>query len=274
MIFSNLSGTTSNAFKVSADGKGQIQCNNTYDLFWAGDNPKGGRNPNVTQLGFGTDLNNIRTPGQYFAEGMTNEYPNCPTSTGFIMTVEPTGGITYPNYVTQRLYDSSGNLYVRTSNGPSGWTNWGKMAYESSTPNLVIETGIITPNVVSGYTMRNVDVRYTAYKFGSKIIFDVYGDMFMQGNTPTDTFKITNLPFAFDSYQYVGICGLSFIDYMPGTETTEYVSPACFAINGAIVFYGYGYSTNGRTVGLYGLNTWLGGGNKLFNLHFRVRIGG
>lgn len=191
MIFSNLAGTTSDEFKIGADGKGQIQCNNTYDLFWGGWNTKGGRNPNVTQLTFGTDLNNIRTPGQYFAEGMTNEYPNCPTGNGFLMTVEPTGGITYPNYVTQRLYDYAGSLHVRTRSG-GGWGEWRKIAYKSDVPEF--STGTWNPTLSSNEFLISQILNNNYYKYGNIIILNC--SMQIKKMSDNGAFiTITGLPF-------------------------------------------------------------------------------
>lgn len=224
MIFSNLSGTTSSTFKVSADGKGQIQCNNTYDLFWAGNNPKGGRNPNVTQLTFGTDLNNIRTPGQYFAEGMTNEYPNCPTSTGFIMTVEPTGGITYPNYVTQRLYDFGGNLYVRTSNGlSSSWASWKQMAYKSDVP---VESGTFsfTPTY-DRLVLSNPRAWYN--RVGNMVfVYATSSFTLLDNNTPYIIGSFQGLPYKYDN-EYFGF-GNCAIKYYPIDSTKVSCGFSCW----------------------------------------------
>lgn len=213
MIYSNLMGTTSDVFKVGADGKGQIWCNNTYDLFWAGDNPKGGSNPNVTQLGFGTDLNNIRIPGQYFAQGMTNEYPNCPTSYGFIMTVEPTGGITYPNYVTQRLYDTSGNLYVRTSNGlSSSWVNWKQMAYKSDVP---IESGTFSIKPTdSRVRLANSSGNYN--RVGKMVFIKIETLLTIVNNSPVVDIEFKSLPYLCEVNKFMyGSCSMSYYPISP-----------------------------------------------------------
>lgn len=285
MIFSNLSGTTSDEFKIGSGGTGKVISRNAYDIFWGDYGTVIAGNPNVKSIPSGTDLNTILDIGQYYMPTNTDapSLINSPTVYAFIMTVEPSTGLiqNYP-YLVQKITDFRGNMYARGYSGAGDiWYEWTRtmpnshinsLALKSELP--TIEEGAIVPDTVDGYTARVANVRYTAYKYSNKTVFDAYGTLALTANNPADTYSIVNLPFTVDAFPYIGFCQFMSISALaPMSSTLQYLSGDCTAMNNAITFKLSGYNTTQKTVMSYGLNSFLRGTNLMFNLTFRVRIG-
>lgn len=136
MIFSNLSGTTSKRFSVAHDGKGQIVSNNAYDVWWAMPNGASGeRNSCLVFLDNGDDLNNSFTPAQYFKSTAETIVANNPTTSAFIMVVEPSSGDGAPGYVVQKIFTVYGEVFIRARIDGT-WQAWKKVAYTSDIPTV------------------------------------------------------------------------------------------------------------------------------------------
>lgn len=286
MIFSNLSGTTSDEFKVGSGGAGKLISRNAYDIFWRGRADGTQINPNVKRIPNGTDLNTMLEVGQYFAPSNA-ESPtliNSPTKLAFVMTIEPTVGVLYDNHVyyMQKIIDFVGKMYIRGYDGNGNhWYEWtetlgqshiAQIAYKSELP--TIEEGAIVPDAVNGYIARATNVRYTAYKYSNKTVFDVYGNLALTANNPSDTYSIVNLPYPTSDFPYQGICQFMSINAIsPISPSVQYLHGDCIAKDNIITFKLYGYNTGTKTIFSYGINSFLNGANLMFNLSFRVTIG-
>lgn len=277
MIYSNLAGTTSDEFKIGSSGAGKIISKNAYDIFWRGNADGSQVNLNVKRIPVGTDLNTITGIGQYYIPS-NSEAPsliNCPTKRAFIMTIEPSVGQVYNSgklYFVQKIIDFNGVIYCRGYDGNGNvWLGW-----TQTMPS--IETGKITPKIPSGYSAQSSDVRYTAYKYTSGTIFDLYGKLTIAANKPKDPFYITNLPFPFnaDSFRYEGICDFHFTQSMNSPNaTTQYLHGACYAMNNFMGFSIYKYDSNTKIVYPSSVEEWLqGDGAMTCVAYFRIRIGG
>lgn len=287
MIFSNLSGTTSDIFKVGSGGTGKIISRNAYDIFWSDSgvgNPNGTINPNVKGISSGTDLNTITNIGQYYMPTNTDAPTliNSPTNLAFIMTVEPSTGVMQGYiYIVQKIIDFNGNMYIRGYNGAGDfWHEWTRtmpnshinsLALKSELP--TIEEGTIVPAAVNGYTVRIANVRYTAYKYSNKTVFDVYGSLALTSNSPADTYHIDNLPFAFDSFRYEGLCTFDIMSNTTFPMNSQYLHGSCTAANGSISFRLYAYNSSNKSIMGWGVNSFVSVANTVFNLSFRVTIG-
>lgn len=285
MIFSNLSGTTSNIFKVGVEGKGQSIACNMYDLYWAKTEGRLQHNENINLIMANTDLNTIKGIGQYFmpTNALGIGIVNSPTDKAFIMTVEPSNGIDdNAIYIVQTMKDFDGILYSRGYDGGADyWYPWTRTisnsviashALKSELP--TVEEGTIIPDAVNGYAQRAVNVRYTAYKYSNKTIYDVYGNLALTANNPNDTYSIVNLPYPVSDFPYQGICQFMSIGAMsPISSSLQYMHGDCIAKNNIITFKLYGYNTSTKTIFSYGINSFLNGTNLMFNLSFRVTIG-
>lgn len=284
MIFSNLSGTTSNIFKVGVEGKGQSIACNMYDLYWAKTEGRLQHNENINLIMANTDLNTIKGIGQYFmpTNALGIGIVNSPTDKAFIMTVEPSNGIDdNAIYIVQTMKDFDGILYSRGYDGGADyWYPWTRTisnsviashALKSELP--TIEEGAIVPDAVNGYTQRASNVRYTAYKYSNKTVYDVYGILTLVANNPPDTYSINNLPFAFDSFRYEGFCHFDAISNVTIPVNAQYLHGACTAANGSITFKLYAYNSSSKNIMGWGVNSFVSVANTMFNLSFRVTIG-
>lgn len=285
MIFSNLSGTTSDEFKIGSGGNGKVISRNAYDIFWRGNADSTQQNINVKLIPNGTDLNTMKTIGQYYVINNTDAPTliNCPTNRAFIMTIEPSIGITYSNklYVVQKITDFNGIIYCRGYDGNGdlwgGWTRTlpnldiNSLALKSELP--TIEEGTIVPDAVDGYTVKAANVRYTAYKYSNKTVFDVYGVLALVANNPIETYAINNLPFTFDSFRYPGWCQFDIMSNVTTPMNSQYLHGACRALNGYIDFKLYAYNSSNKSIMGWGVNSFVGVANTMFNLSFGVRIG-
>lgn len=79
----------------------------------------------ATEIPSGVDLNDYKTPGEYYKSGGAETLANYPSAYGsFALKVERTGA--YSVGVTQTLKDHQGNIYTRAhaANSSSDWTAW------------------------------------------------------------------------------------------------------------------------------------------------------
>lgn len=284
MIFSNLSGTTSDEFKIGSGGNGKVISCNAYDIFWGDYGTVIAGNPNVKRIPKGADLNTILDIGQYYMPTNTDapSLINSPTVYAFIMTVEPSTGLIqdYP-YLVQKITDFRGNMYARGYSGAENiWYEWTRtlpnshinsLALKSELP--TIEEGTIVPDAVDGYTVKAANVRYTAYKYSNKTVFDVYGVLALVANNPIETYAINNLPFTFDSFRYPGWCQFDIMSNVTTPMNSQYLHGACRALNGYIDFKLYAYNSSNKSIMGWGVNSFVGVANTMFNLSFGVRIG-
>lgn len=285
MIFSNLSGTTSDEFKVGSGGAGKLISRNAYDIFWQGRADGTQINPNVKRIPNGTDLNTMLEVGQYFmpsnAESPT--LVNSPTKWAFVMTIEPTVGVLYDNHVyyMQKIIDFVGKMYIRGYDGNGNhWYEWtetlgqshiAQIAYKSELP--TIEEGTIVPAAVNGYTVNAGSVKYTAYKYSNKTVFDVHGSLSLTANNPADTYHIDNLPFVFDSFRYEGFCAFDIMSNATTPMNSQYLHGSCTAARGSIDFRLYAYDSSRKSIMGWGVNSFVSVANTMFNLSFSVTIG-
>lgn len=219
MIFSNLAGTTSKKFAVASDGKGQIVSNNAYDIWWAQPNGASGeRNNCLIFLDNGDDLNNAFTPAQYFKSTVETVVANNPTTSAFVMVVEPSSGDGAPGYVVQRIYTVYGEVFIR-ARIDGNWQAWKKVAYTSDVPTIPTLHAIATsgdyndlinkPNSSSGPTLEtgsytlssstgwidNDPVTNTYIKYGNVVQVSVWSDVQPNDASSPHGFTVEGWPF-------------------------------------------------------------------------------
>lgn len=288
MIFSNLSGTTSNAFKVGVDGKGQSISCNMYDLYWAKTEGRLLPNPNVHLIMANTDLNTIKAIGQYFmpTNSLGIGIVNSPTDKAFIMTVEPSNGIDdNATYVIQTMTDFDGIIYSRGYDGGANyWYEWTRtlsnsyinsLALKSELP--TIESGTIIPDAQDGYGLTNSNISYTLYKYSNKTVCEICGIVNITINSPTTQYSIMPLPVAVGAFPYIGSCEIYSPYPMTPPANMEYVGAYCRTENNlarpALSIYLGGFNTSTKAYGMYGFGNFFNGTGKMCNIIFNVRIG-
>lgn len=234
MIYSNLSGTTSNTFRVGVDGadglQGQLISGNCYDLWWRCVNPKtGDQNYNCIRLDNGINLNTIIYPGQYCRYNSNVDLLNSPTNNSFIMKVEPSSGDNAPLYIVQTITDTEGDKYIRAfNNGGAG--AWKKIDY-------VPETGsfsLIPYNRSSGITGSSVGYDITSQNntyvmFPDTILMKMKFTIQMTNNQAAfGPLSFKGLPISGASYNNNiagGLCISGILSVNEGTPIEFYASP-------------------------------------------------
>lgn len=289
MIFSNLSGTTSDEFKIGSGGNGKVISRNAYDIFWRGNADDTQQNINVKLIPNGTDLNTMKTIGQYYVINNTDAPTliNCPTNRAFIMTIEPSIGITYSNklYVVQKITDFNGIIYCRGYDGNGdAWGGWTRtlpnldinsLALKSELP--TIESGTIIPDTQDGYGLTNSNISYTLYKYSNKTICEICGVVNITINSPTTNYSIMPLPVAVGAFPYIGSCEIYSPYPMTPPANMEYVGAYCRTENNlaspALSIYLGGFNTSTKAYGMWGFGNFFNGTGKMCNIIFNVRIG-
>lgn len=288
MIFSNLSGTTSDEFKIGSGGNGKVISRNAYDIFWGDYGTVISGNPNVKKIPKGTDLNTILDIGQYYMPTNTDapSLINSPTVYSFIMTIEPSTGLIqdYP-YLVQKITDFRGNMYVRGYSGAGdGWYEWTRtlpnshinsLALKSELP--TIESGTIIPDAQDGYGLTNSNISYTLYKYSNKTICEICGVVNITINSPTTNYSIMPLPVAVGAFPYIGSCEIYSPYPMTPPANMEYVGAYCRTENNlaspALSIYLGGFNTSTKAYGMWGFGNFFNGTGKMCNIIFNVRIG-
>lgn len=191
MIFSNLSGTTSDVFKVNGQGNGQLLSNNCYDLHYGIDNRLTGlKNRNVLAIIDGTDLNSVWEIGQYtcFSDDVSATYKNCPTTISFVMDVSATAGDN-PNFKMQKITDRLGNVWYRNyeNGGIYRWrrymTTFNKVDYEKGTYSL-------SSSRVGVYANSN-----KWFRFGEIVLCEVEVKLYKADNSYNNIAILDGLPY-------------------------------------------------------------------------------
>lgn len=292
MIFSNLNGTTSEEFKVGSGGTGKIISRNAYDIYWLGRVNGTQLNPNVKRIPNGTDLNTMKTIGQYYAPSSA-ESPtliNSPTQYAFIMTIEPSTGAIYDDiaYIVQKIIDVNGIMYCRGYDGLGNvWTEWTRTISDSRMASLAlksdippvptIESGVVTPDAQDGYGLTNSNVVYALYKFSNKTICEICGIINITINSPTAPYHIMPLPIAVSQFPYIGSCEIYSPYPMAPPVNLQYVGAYCRTANNlakpALQFYLGGYNISSKSYGMYHFGNFFDGTGKMCNIIFNVRIG-
>lgn len=232
MIYSNLAGTTSDEFKIGAGGSGKIISKNAYDIFWRGRADGSQINPNVTRIPNGTDLNTMFEIGQYFMPSNA-ESPtliNCPTKVSFIMTIEPSVGVSYNDYryIIQKIIDFSGVIYCRGYDGNGkAWSGWSQTIPTPTLKELpAIESGTFsfTPTY-DRLVLSNPRAWYN--RVGNMVfVYATSGFTLLDNNTPYIVGSFQGLPYKYDN-EYFGF-GNCAIKYYPIDSTKVSCGFSCW----------------------------------------------
>lgn len=205
MIYSNLSGTTSNTFRVGVDGvdglQGQLISGNCYDLWWRCVNPKtGDQNYNCIRLDNGINLNTIIYPGQYCRYNSNVDLLNSPTNNSFIMKVEPSSGDNAPLYIVQTITDTEGDKYIRAfNNGGAG--AWKKIDYVPESGTFSLEPSYMSyAGIDIGFTIKSQSNKYIL--FNEMIIMKMSFTISMTNNSIVGVYPLEFKGLPISTYLY------------------------------------------------------------------------